>query len=343
MTNAAKLDFNLLILEFGAYVEVYEDNQYMTNSSDTRGTPAITLNPTFNSTGSYNFFSLVTGATLVRGSWTALPMPNWVIDRVNDMGAAEGRRLTKIIDFHPFSDNLPPLPEPDRDTSDDENFIPTLEDDDSLSNWSDTVEDQRSDGDNSSSINNSVPVPSDEDQRSEYDCSTNSESSEPVSSSLDNNNPNIDTANLSSASNAALNAANDPNEISNAAPNVANDSNDISNAVITTASDTFDNTNNIYDENDSDNNGNDSDTDDDESSNDEDLNDMPNDNDDRLDVWVNRPRRSARLANKPPLPNFNATQLSNCHTFNDLDDFFFIATTDDNNNCTSIHVSSFAD
>ena len=107
----------------------------MTNSPDTQGTPAISLNLTFNTTGSYNFFSLVTGATLVYGSWTALPMPNWVIDRVNDMGAAEGCRLTKIIDFRPFSDELPPLPEPDSDTSDDEDFLPDLDDNESaLSN-----------------------------------------------------------------------------------------------------------------------------------------------------------------------------------------------------------------
>jgi len=60
VTGAPKIDFNLLRLSFGSYVEVYEDNGYQTNSNHTRGAPAITLNSTLNSSGSYFFFSLVT-------------------------------------------------------------------------------------------------------------------------------------------------------------------------------------------------------------------------------------------------------------------------------------------
>ena len=133
VTNTAKLDFNLFTLSFRTYVEVYEDNGFSTNSSDTQGTPVITLNPTFNSTGSYNFLSLVTGKVLNCSHWTIFSMPDWVITRVNDMGAAEGCSVTKVIDFYPFSTNLPPLPELVDDSSDSD-FLPDLElfsDDDS--------------------------------------------------------------------------------------------------------------------------------------------------------------------------------------------------------------------
>ena len=48
--NAAKIDFNILSLQFGKHVEAHEDNELSINSPDTRGTPAIALYPTFNST-----------------------------------------------------------------------------------------------------------------------------------------------------------------------------------------------------------------------------------------------------------------------------------------------------
>ena len=143
--NAPKLDFNLLKLTFGDYVEVYEDNGFQTNSPNTRGTPAIALNPVYNSTGSYYFFSLVTGRRLNRGIWTPLPMPQWVIDRVNDMGAAEGRPLTTIIDFSiPGDDEMPDLLE-HADNDDDSTFVP----DDAVCNDDDISLDQDNDVNNS--------------------------------------------------------------------------------------------------------------------------------------------------------------------------------------------------
>jgi len=133
VTNAPKLDFNFLTLTFGEYVEVYEDNEFNTNSPDTRGTPAITLHPTYNSTESYHFFSLVTGRTLTRGRWTPRPMPDWVITRVNDMDAAERRRVSKIIDFRPFSLDLPPLPELTNDDNKDSDFsLDPIDNDESI-------------------------------------------------------------------------------------------------------------------------------------------------------------------------------------------------------------------
>jgi len=75
VTGAQKKDYNHIKLSIGDYVEVYEDNNYQTNSTHTRSTPAITLNAVNNSTGSYYFMSLITGARLTHGQWTALPMP----------------------------------------------------------------------------------------------------------------------------------------------------------------------------------------------------------------------------------------------------------------------------
>ena len=47
MTGKPFPDYNSLLLEFGTYVQVYEDNS-PTNTSKARTTPAIALNPTGN-------------------------------------------------------------------------------------------------------------------------------------------------------------------------------------------------------------------------------------------------------------------------------------------------------
>ena len=57
-------------------------------------------------------------------------MPEWEITRVNDMGAAEGRRSIQVIDFRTCSINLPPLHEP-ADDSDNEDFFTDLNDNES--------------------------------------------------------------------------------------------------------------------------------------------------------------------------------------------------------------------
>ena len=72
--NMPKINFNMLTLTFGDYVEVYENNGFQTNSINAKGVPAIALNTTHNSTGSYNFFSLATGVTLEHGLQILLPI-----------------------------------------------------------------------------------------------------------------------------------------------------------------------------------------------------------------------------------------------------------------------------
>ena len=80
------------------------------------------------------------------------------------MGAAEGRLITKVIDFRPFSNNLPPLLEPDNDNIDDECFFPDIEDaEECISNWFLTALDQRNDDgpstNNDNNSNNTPPSP----------------------------------------------------------------------------------------------------------------------------------------------------------------------------------------
>jgi hypothetical protein len=69
-------------LEFGSYVQVHEEHD---NSMASWTTETIALRPTSNAQGGYYFFSLSTGRRLGRNCWTALPMPQDVIDRVHTL------------------------------------------------------------------------------------------------------------------------------------------------------------------------------------------------------------------------------------------------------------------
>ena len=78
-------------LPFGAYVQAHEDSN-PTNTQTARTIGAIALGPTGNLQGSYEFLNLRSGKKITRRNWTELPMPQEVIDRVNQLGEAEGQR-----------------------------------------------------------------------------------------------------------------------------------------------------------------------------------------------------------------------------------------------------------
>jgi len=60
MTEKPFLDYDTLMLEFGTYALIYENND-PTNTTRARTTPAIALNPSGNAQGGlYMFMSLVT-------------------------------------------------------------------------------------------------------------------------------------------------------------------------------------------------------------------------------------------------------------------------------------------
>ena len=81
VTGARPPDFNNMRLEFGTYVQVFEDNS-PSNTTKTRSLGAIALNPTGNAQGDYFYMSLATGAKISRHQWHALPMTNSAIARV---------------------------------------------------------------------------------------------------------------------------------------------------------------------------------------------------------------------------------------------------------------------
>jgi hypothetical protein len=92
MTGWPSPDYNNLKIEFGAYVQVFEDNN-PTNTTRTRTTGAIALAPTGKSQGGYYFMSLTTGMRLSRQQWDELLMPDGVIAAFEAMAAAEGQPL----------------------------------------------------------------------------------------------------------------------------------------------------------------------------------------------------------------------------------------------------------
>ena len=77
-------------LQFGSYVQAHEEPD-PTNTQAARTVGAICLGPTGNMQGSYKFLNLRTGRRITRRKWTHLPMPQDVIDRVNELGRAEGQ------------------------------------------------------------------------------------------------------------------------------------------------------------------------------------------------------------------------------------------------------------
>jgi hypothetical protein len=59
---------------------------------------AIYLGPTGNIQGSYKFLNLRTGKRIPRRRWTSLPMPQEVIDRVNELGKAD--KQPELLTFY---------------------------------------------------------------------------------------------------------------------------------------------------------------------------------------------------------------------------------------------------
>jgi len=72
----------------GTYCEVH-DKPSLSNSMTPHTHACIACGPTGNLQGSVKFYCLTTGRILKRRSWTALPMPDNVIDKVNRIGKSE--------------------------------------------------------------------------------------------------------------------------------------------------------------------------------------------------------------------------------------------------------------
>ena len=146
VTGSGKVDFNILKLCFGTCIEVYKDNGYQTNSVHARATPSMSLNAVNNSTGSYWIYSLVTGRNLNRGQLTERPMPPCVINRIDDIGSAQGQPHAKSgnVNFNDPFDEEPPVTFPPtlNDDNDDDSHVPSDEElsVDGLESKDDTVD-----------------------------------------------------------------------------------------------------------------------------------------------------------------------------------------------------------
>jgi hypothetical protein len=104
-------DFNRMRLEFGSYAQVFEDND-PTNTPRARSLGAIALNPTGNAQGDYFFLSLATGARISRHQWTALPMTDTAIARVEALALHDNQPLIQerglVVEWrpdHPIDDS----------------------------------------------------------------------------------------------------------------------------------------------------------------------------------------------------------------------------------------------
>ena len=143
------LDYNKHVrLEFGAYAQTHEEHS---NDMQRRTIGAICLGPSGNEQGGHYFMSLMTGQRLHRDRWTALPMPQDVIDRVSNMGRRQ--HMPKSLTFadrfgHELEDHHDSV-----DDDHDSDYIPDDEDDDSYcsddtSSYPSSDHDDDSDGPN---------------------------------------------------------------------------------------------------------------------------------------------------------------------------------------------------
>jgi hypothetical protein len=92
MTGRPSPNYNNMLIDFGAYAQVFEDNN-PTNTAKARTTGAIALTPTGNAQGGFYFLSLITGRRLARQQWNELPMPDGVIAAAERMAEDEGQPL----------------------------------------------------------------------------------------------------------------------------------------------------------------------------------------------------------------------------------------------------------
>ena len=86
LLHGRRLNFKKdLALALGDYCQIHEEDTPR-NSMKARTQGAICLGPTGSDQGGYKFLTLKHGTKVTRRSWTKIPMPDGVIDRVNFLG-----------------------------------------------------------------------------------------------------------------------------------------------------------------------------------------------------------------------------------------------------------------
>jgi hypothetical protein len=99
MTGKPNPDYTQLTLDFGSYVQVFEDNTPR-NSTTSRCTGAIALNPTGNISCDYYFMSLETDRRLARRQWTVIPTTDEIITILHE--TAQRDKQCDISDGSPI-------------------------------------------------------------------------------------------------------------------------------------------------------------------------------------------------------------------------------------------------
>jgi hypothetical protein len=118
ITGKLNPDYSKVTLDFGTYVQVFEDNN-PTNSTMTRSTGAIALNPLGNVIGDFYFMSLKTGRRISRRKWKVIPITSEIITIIEQIALREKQAHVSegcpvfewspnsIIDDEPDDDNHP--------------------------------------------------------------------------------------------------------------------------------------------------------------------------------------------------------------------------------------------
>ena len=78
-------------IRFGKYAQVFLDHD-IKNDTKPRTEGAIALYATGNTQGSWIFMSLQSSQKFQRQSWTVLPTPPSVVDRVHQFATAQGQK-----------------------------------------------------------------------------------------------------------------------------------------------------------------------------------------------------------------------------------------------------------
>jgi hypothetical protein len=87
------INYKQCSLPFGTYCPVHEEDGPH-NSLITRTSGAISLGPLSNRQGGHLFLSLTSSRVIARRSWTVLPIPQGVIDRINTMAHNQPTLIT---------------------------------------------------------------------------------------------------------------------------------------------------------------------------------------------------------------------------------------------------------
>jgi hypothetical protein len=83
-----------LALPFGAYCQVHEQDEIgRSDINNERTLGAICIGPSDNQQSGYRFMSLQTGRKVTRTSWTELPMPRQVVERVHTLADDQPEKL----------------------------------------------------------------------------------------------------------------------------------------------------------------------------------------------------------------------------------------------------------